>query len=138
MAYRRCWQRDFDRSIRENPNWPVVVSQGDSWFSYPHEKNVVDFLDEPLSGRDAPNKKGKDASQRDWSLLRLERMQDEILGVMTGGPGDRGGDPGHRRRGSCASAQSRDGGERRRASFRGRDRGERDACPRPLPQLHGL
>lgn len=85
MAYRRSWQRDFDRSIRENPNWPVVVSQGDSWFSYPHEKNVVDFLDEPLSGRDAPNKKGKDASQRDWSLLRLERMQDEILGVMTGG-----------------------------------------------------
>lgn len=85
MAYRRSWQRDFDRSIRENPDWPVVVSQGDSWFSYPHEKNVIDLLDEPLAGRDAPDKKGKAASQRDWSLLRLERTQDEILGVMTGG-----------------------------------------------------
>ncbi len=85
MAYRRSWQRDFDRSIRENPEWSVVVSQGDSWFSYPHEKNVVDFLDDPLPGRDAPDKKGKAASQRDWSLLRLERTQDEVLGVMTGG-----------------------------------------------------
>ncbi|MDQ1349653.1 MAG: hypothetical protein QG573_3034, partial [Acidobacteriota bacterium] len=37
MAYRRSWQRDFDRSIREHPDWPVVVSQGDSWFSNPHE-----------------------------------------------------------------------------------------------------
>lgn len=85
MAYRRSWQRDFDRSIREHPDWPVIVSQGDSWFSYPHEKNVVDFLDEPLAGRDEPDRKGKPASQRDWSLLRLERTQDEILGVMTGG-----------------------------------------------------
>ena len=85
MAYRRSWQRDFDRSIRENPDWPVVVSQGDSWFSYPHEKNVIDCLDEPRTGRDEPDGKGKSASQRDWSLLRLERTQDEILGVMTGG-----------------------------------------------------
>lgn len=85
MAYRRSWQRDFDRSIREHPDWPVVVSQGDSWFSYPHEKNVIDHLDEPRSGRDAPDRKGKPASQRDWSLLRLERTQDEILGVMAGG-----------------------------------------------------
>ena len=85
MAYRRSWQRDFDRSIRENPDWPVVVSQGDSWFSYPHEKNVIDFLDEPRPGNERSGGKGKDASQRDWSLLRLERTQDEILGVMTGG-----------------------------------------------------
>ncbi|MEO7795987.1 MAG: hypothetical protein ABIV06_14560 [Thermoanaerobaculia bacterium] len=85
MAYRRAWQRDFDRSIRENPDWPVVVSQGDSWFSYPHEKNVMDFLDAPLPGRDKPDKKGEAALQRDWSLLRLERTQDDILGVMTGG-----------------------------------------------------
>lgn len=85
MAYRRSWQRDFDRSIRENPEWPVVVSQGDSWFSYPHEKNVVDFLDEPRPRRDGSGRKGGESSQRDWSLLRLERTQDEILGVMTGG-----------------------------------------------------
>ena len=71
MAYRRSWQRDFDRSIREHPDWPVVVSQGDSWFSYPHEKNVVDFLDEPLSGRHAPNKKCKAAAPRDCALLLL-------------------------------------------------------------------
>ncbi len=85
MAYRRSWQRDFDRSIREHPDWPVVVSQGDSWFSYPHEKNVIDFLDAPPPGLAGANREGKDASQRDWSLLRLERTQDEILGVMTGG-----------------------------------------------------
>jgi lysophospholipase L1-like esterase len=85
MAYRRAWQRDFDRSIREHPDWPVVVSQGDSWFSYPHEKNVVDFLDEPDPGRGDAAGKGSAPSQRDWSLLRLERTQDEILGIMTGG-----------------------------------------------------
>lgn len=84
MAYRRSWQRDFDRSIRENPDWPVVVSQGDSWFSYPHEKNIIDFLDEPAPVR-AAGGKGTAQSQRDWSLLRLERLQDEILGLMAGG-----------------------------------------------------
>ncbi|MEO8195809.1 MAG: hypothetical protein ABI689_03720 [Thermoanaerobaculia bacterium] len=85
MAYRRAWQRDFERSIRDHPDWPVVVSQGDSWFSYPHEKNVIDFLDEPRQGSGTPDPKGEAPSQRDWSLLRLERTQDEILGVMTGG-----------------------------------------------------
>lgn len=85
MAYRRSWQRDFDRSIREHPDWPVVVSQGDSWFSYPHEKNVIDYLDEPVPGRGEAHDKGKAPSQRDWSLLRLERTQDEILTVMAGG-----------------------------------------------------
>lgn len=85
MAYRRSWQRDFDRSIREHPDWPVVVSQGDSWFSNPHEKNVIDFLDEPVHGRAAAHGQGKAPSQRDWSLLRLERTQDEMLSVMTGG-----------------------------------------------------
>ncbi len=85
MAYRRSWQRDFDRSIREHPDWPVVLSQGDSWFSYPHEKNVIDFLDEPAPGRGGPGEKGGAPSQRDWSLLRLESTRDEILAVMTGG-----------------------------------------------------
>jgi hypothetical protein len=85
MAYRRSWQRDFDRSIREHPDWPVVLSQGDSWFSYPHEKNVIDFLDEPAPGRGGTADKEGVPSQRDWSLLRLERTQDEILAVMTGG-----------------------------------------------------
>ena len=50
---------------------------------HPHEKNVIDFLDDPLP--DGPDRKGKVPLQRDWSLLRLERTQDEILGVMTGG-----------------------------------------------------
>ncbi len=85
MAYRRSWQRDFDRSIREHPDWPVVLSQGDSWFSYPHEKNVIDFLDEPVPGRGGRGEKGEAPSQRDWSLLRLESTRDEILAVMTGG-----------------------------------------------------
>lgn len=85
MAYRRSWQRDFDRSIREHPDWPVVVTQGDSWFSYPHEKNVIDFLDDPVAACSGPTGKAKSALQRDWSLLRLERTQDEVLGVMAGG-----------------------------------------------------
>ncbi len=82
MAYRRSWQRDFDRSIREHPDWPVVVSQGDSWFSYPHERNVVDLLDDPVPGQGNPV---ESRSQRAWSLLRLERTADEILSVMSGG-----------------------------------------------------
>ncbi|MEO8276630.1 MAG: hypothetical protein ABI639_10435 [Thermoanaerobaculia bacterium] len=88
MAYRRSWQRDFDRSIREHPDWPVVVSDGDSWFSYPHEKNIVDYLDEPVARPGAHGEvgeAGEPMSQRDWSLLRLERTDDEILAMLRGG-----------------------------------------------------
>lgn len=85
MAYRRSWQRDFDRSIREHPDWPVVVSEGDSWFSYPHERNVVDFLDEPVRGLSDECDDGPAPAQRDWSLLRRKRTSDEILSVMAGG-----------------------------------------------------
>ncbi len=85
MAYRRSWQRDFDRSIREHPDWPVVVSEGDSWFSYPHEKNVVDFLDEPIPGASAERNEDDPPGQRDWSLLRRKRTSDEILSLVAGG-----------------------------------------------------
>jgi len=85
MIYRRSWQRDFERSIREHPDWPVVMSEGDSWFSYPHAKNVVDFLDEPVPEPRRAAGEAEAAPQRDWSLLRLERAADEILSVMSGG-----------------------------------------------------
>ena len=88
MFYRRSWQRDFERSIRDDPERPVVVTLGDSWFSNPAQRNVIDFLDAPhaAKGRPAnPASPDASASQRDWALLRLERTQDEILGVMTGG-----------------------------------------------------
>lgn len=78
MPYRRGWTRDFDRAVRENPDWPVAVSEGDSWFSYALQKNVIDHLDDPTDA-------GNDKKQRAWSLLRLEKSGDEVLSVMSGG-----------------------------------------------------
>ena len=41
-TYNRRLERDFARSIRAHKDWPVVISEGDSWFSYPFERNVVE------------------------------------------------------------------------------------------------
>lgn len=78
MYYRRSWARDFDRSVRENPDWPVLVSVGDSWFSYPDEPNVIDVLDDPQGV-------GKAGRQRPWSLLRMENGNDEMLAAFSAG-----------------------------------------------------
>ena len=75
MAYRRSWTRDFERSVRDNPEWPVLVSGGDSWFSYPEEPNVIDLLDDPTG----------EGRQRDWSLLRLENGSDELTTALSAG-----------------------------------------------------
>jgi len=74
MPYRRSFIGDFERSRREHPDWPVVLSEGDSWFSY---ADVVGQLDDPLD-RGAPQ------FQRAWCLLRLEKAGDEILTILSG------------------------------------------------------
>lgn len=60
----------FRQSIKAHPDWPVVISEGDSWFSYPLHPNVVSVLDT--------------RAQRRLSLLRLERSGQEFLAILTG------------------------------------------------------
>lgn len=73
MAYRRQYFGDFDRARRDHPDWPVIVSEGDSWFSY---SDVVGRLDDPED-------RGP-GHQRPWALLRLEDAGDEILAILSG------------------------------------------------------
>lgn len=73
--YRRPYLGDFDRAIREHATWPVVASEGDSWFSY---SDVIGRLDDP-KGSALPK------AQRAWALLRLEKAGDEILAILSGG-----------------------------------------------------
>ncbi len=74
MPYRRPYIGDFERSMKDHPNWPVVVSEGDSWFSY---SDVVGKLDDPQD-------RGDPRFQRRWCLLRLEKNGDEILTILSG------------------------------------------------------
>ncbi len=60
----------FEPSIRQHPEWPVVISEGDSWFSFPLHANTIDFLDQ--------------FARRKLSLLRLEKSGDEFLTIMSG------------------------------------------------------
>lgn len=76
MAYRRQLIGDFERARREHPGWPVVVSEGDSWFSF---SDVIGQLDDP-------GDTGDPQRQRAWALLRLEKAGDEILSILSGGP----------------------------------------------------
>lgn len=72
MTYIRKREPDF-RKAQKNKDWPVVISEGDSWFSY---SDVIGRLDDP-------NDKGP-AFQRRWALLRLEKNGDEILSITSG------------------------------------------------------
>lgn len=76
--YRRSWTRDFERAVRDNPEWPVVVSAGDSWFSFPEAVNVIDALDDPTGN-------GRGKKQRPWSLFRMENGNDEVVSVLAAG-----------------------------------------------------
>lgn len=60
----------FNQSIKDHPDWPVLISEGDSWFSYPLQRNVIDVLDTKAGRR--------------LSLLRLERSGDELLTILSG------------------------------------------------------
>jgi hypothetical protein len=60
----------FVPSLRQHPNWPVIISEGDSWFSFPIHANVVDNLDSMSQGR--------------ISLLRLEANGDKAVQMVGG------------------------------------------------------
>ncbi|HET8796255.1 MAG TPA: hypothetical protein VFO89_01100 [Thermoanaerobaculia bacterium] len=66
---RRQLLQFFVESIRSHPTWPVVISEGDSWFSFPIHANLIDHLD--------------DFTGRKMSLLRLERSSDEMVDMTT-------------------------------------------------------
>ncbi|HEX7832860.1 MAG TPA: hypothetical protein VF787_24620 [Thermoanaerobaculia bacterium] len=59
----------FTAGIRNHPAHPVVISEGDSWFSFPIHANIIDQLDEMVNRR--------------MSLLRLERSGDELTAMTT-------------------------------------------------------
>lgn len=67
---RRYLLKFFVPSIKKNPTWPVIISEGDSWFSFPGHDNIIDNLDKMANGK--------------ISLLRLEDNGDELLSIMTG------------------------------------------------------
>ena len=60
----------FVPSIKNHPEWPVIISEGDSWFSFPLFSNTIDILDSSVG--------------RKISLLRLEKSGDEILKIFGG------------------------------------------------------
>lgn len=60
----------FVPSIKANPQWPVIISEGDSWFSYPEHDNTIDHLDAFANHR--------------ISLLRLEASGDKALRIIGG------------------------------------------------------
>ena len=74
QPYRRHFIGDFERSRRDHPDWPVVVSEGDSWFSF---ADVIGQLDDP-------GDKGNPKFQRHWCLLRLEKAGDEVMTILSG------------------------------------------------------
>jgi hypothetical protein len=60
----------FEPSIRQHPDWPVIISDGDSWFSFPIHANTIDDLD--------------DMAKRKISLLRLEKDGAKALQIVGG------------------------------------------------------
>jgi hypothetical protein len=60
----------FEPSIKQHPDWPVIITEGDSWLSFPIHANTIDFLDE--------------WADRKISLLRFESSGDEALRIIGG------------------------------------------------------
>jgi len=60
----------FVESIKRHKSYPVVISEGDSWFSYPGHWNTIDHLD--------------DLAKRRMSLLRLEAAGDTLHNMTRG------------------------------------------------------
>ncbi|HET9211321.1 MAG TPA: hypothetical protein VFR03_13020 [Thermoanaerobaculia bacterium] len=67
---RRQLEQFFAQSIHDHPDWPVIISEGDSWFSFPIHANTIDDLDEMVKHK--------------ISLLRLEESGDKALRIMGG------------------------------------------------------
>lgn len=74
MPYRRALIGDFVAAQKAHPSWPVVISEGDSWFSY---SDVIGQLDDPKDS-------GVAKDQRAWALLRLEKAGDEVMSILSG------------------------------------------------------
>lgn len=58
----------FNYDVKHHPERPIILSEGDSWFSFPTRKNIIDHI----------QKMGK------FDLYRLERSGDEIVEIMSG------------------------------------------------------
>jgi hypothetical protein len=63
--------RQFDDTRRENPHWPLVVAEGDSWFSHPTEWNILWHL----------------SAMGGYSIRRLASTGDELLDMVREAPG---------------------------------------------------
>ncbi len=70
VAQQRRLIQFFVQSIRNFPQFPVVISEGDSWYSFPIHANIIDHLDVLTSRR--------------MSLLRIEDPGDELLAMTSG------------------------------------------------------
>lgn len=70
LDQKRMLLKFFVPSLRDHPDWPVIISEGDSWFSFPIHLNIVDFLDRMANRR--------------ISLLRLEKSGDRALRIIGG------------------------------------------------------
>ena len=70
FSQQRLLEQYFAQSIRRNPALPVVISEGDSWFSFPSHANTIDHLDELVDRR--------------MSLLRLEESGDTLQRMTSG------------------------------------------------------
>jgi hypothetical protein len=64
-------QAVFAASIRQFPKRLVIVSEGDSWFSYPLTANLADHVE----------------MMNDFSMLRLEHNGDQAREILDGGSG---------------------------------------------------
>src|SRR5258706_2914293 len=67
----RHLQQFFVQAIRDHPQNPIVLSEGDSWFAYPVYANIIDQLDELVKHR--------------MSLLRLESSGDDLTEILDEG-----------------------------------------------------
>jgi hypothetical protein len=64
-------QAVFAASIRQFPRRLVLVSEGDSWFSYPLNANITDYIE----------------MMSDFSMLRLEHNGDNAREILAAGGG---------------------------------------------------
>jgi hypothetical protein len=71
LVQQRLLEEYFAKSIKQHKDYPVMLSEGDSWFSFPVHANTIDHLDEQL--------------EHAVSLLRLEESGDTLLRMTSGG-----------------------------------------------------
>src|SRR5687767_2252200 len=64
-------QAVFAASIKQFPKRLVMITEGDSWFSYPLNSNIADFIE----------------MMNDFSMLRLEHNGDEARDILAAGSG---------------------------------------------------